>query len=77
MKIINFKKKKKKLLAGNSKNYVKMQKFAIFANKYLKINKLRIKDIVKLGIIFIIQVLHMVYVIKSIVYLRNSYSFSK
>ena len=40
-----------------------MQKFAIFANKYLKINKLRIKDIVKLGITFIIQVLHMVYVI--------------
>ena len=46
---------------------MKMQKFAIFLKKSLKINILKIKDIVKLEIIFIIQVntevLHMVYVI--------------
>ena len=35
---------------------MKMQKFAIFVNKSLKINILKIKNIVKLEIIVIIQV---------------------
>ena len=46
---------------------MKMQKFVIFVKKNLKINMLKIKNIVKLGIIVIIQVnieeLHIAYVI--------------
>ena len=45
MKIINFKKKKM-----NTSNYVKMQKVVKFVNKRLKINRLKIKNIVKLQI---------------------------
>ena len=49
---------------------MKMHKFAIFVKKSLKINILKIKNIVKLEIIPITQVnaevLHIVYVIKNI-----------
>ena len=38
MKIINFIKKKMKLLTRNSRNHMKMQKFVIFVKKNLKIN---------------------------------------
>ena len=67
MKIINFKQKEviKKM---NSRNHIKMQKFVIFVKKSLKINILKIKNIVKVEIIVIIQVnntevLHIVYAI--------------
>ena len=57
MKIINFK----------NKNFIKMHKFTIFVKKSLKINTLKLKSIVKLEILVIIEVntevLHIVYVI--------------
>ena len=50
MKIINFEKKKMRLLTN------KQQRFVIFVKKYLKINMLKIKNIAKVGTIAIIQV---------------------
>ena len=76
MEIINF--KKKKLMKSwwkqmNSRNHMKLQKSAIFVKKSLKINVLKIKNIAKLGTIVIIKVnlelLHIAYVIQSIVWL--------
>ena len=52
MKIINFKKKKMKLL---TKKQQQLQNHAILAKEILKINILKLKNIVKLEIIFIIQ----------------------
>ena len=48
-------------------------KFVIFANKNLKINKLKIRTIVFIQ--WNIQVLHIVYVIESIVYLENGFNY--
>ena len=52
-----------------------MQKSVIFIKKKLKINIWKIKNIVKIRIIVIIQtnieVLHIAYVIKNIVYLKK------
>ena len=49
------------------KNHMKIQKFASFVKKNLKINMLKIKSIIKLGTIVTmkgnIEVLHMTYVI--------------
>ena len=56
MKRINFKKKKVKLLANEQQESYENAKFAIFVQKSLKINMLKIKNIVKLEIIFTIQV---------------------
>ena len=57
MEIINFK----------NKNFIKVQKFTIFVKTSLKINILKLKSIVKLEILAIIEVntevLHIVYVI--------------
>ena len=54
---------------------MKMQKSVIFVKKRLKINMLKIKNIVKLEIIVIIQanieVLHIAYVIYNIVHLNK------
>ena len=57
----------------NRKNHMKIQEFVIFVNKNLKI-----KNIVKLGNIFIIvviqeniEVMHVAYAISSIVYLKK------
>ena len=66
MKIKQFQKERKEIInKQTSKNYMKMQKFAIFVNKNLKINILKIKNIVKLKILVIIQwnteVLYIVY----------------
>ena len=65
MKIINFKKRKMKLLTKKQK--LKMQKSVIFVKKNLKINIWKIKNIVKLEIIVIIEEniekLHIAYVI--------------
>ena len=44
-----------KLLKKGSKNHMKMQKSVMFAEKQLKINMLKTKNIVKLEIIIIIQ----------------------
>ena len=60
---------------------MEMQNFVIFVKKYLKINILKVKNIVKLEIIVItqenIELLHKAYVIQKIVNLKkNSYSFS-
>ena len=67
MKIINFKKKKMKLLTKSSRNHIKMKISVIFVKKNLKINILKIKNIVKLEIISSIQknieVLRLAYVI--------------
>ena len=53
---------------------MEMQKSVLFVKKYLMINMLMIKNIVKLGTIVSIQVdielLHIAYVINSIVYLK-------
>ena len=51
MEMINFKKKKMKLLKANSRNHMEMQRAVIFVRKKLKINMLRIKNILKLDII--------------------------
>ena len=51
-----------------------MQNFAIFVKKILKINMLKIKNIVKLEIIIIqmdIEVQHIAYVIQNIAYLKK------
>ena len=55
MKIINFKKKKMKLLKRSTRNHKKIQKSVIFVKKNLKINIWKIKNIAKLEIIVIIQ----------------------
>ena len=52
---------------------LKCKKFVIFANKNLKINKLKIRTIVFIQ--WNIQVLHIVYVIESIVYLENIFNY--
>ena len=53
---------------------LKCKKFVIFANKKLKINMLKIRTIVFIQ--WNIQVLHIVYVIESIVYLKKFLYFS-
>ena len=55
MEIINFKRKKMKLLKKCSINHIKMQKFVIFVKKNLKIKMGKIKNIVKLEVIAIVQ----------------------
>ena len=71
MEIIDFK-KKNEVVNKEQKSY---NNSAMFSEKSLKINMLKIKDIVKLGIIIImewnIELLHMEYAIQSIVYLRK------
>ena len=52
---INFKKKKMKLLTKKQKKSYEIAK-SLFVKKNLKINMLKIKNIVKLGTIVIIQV---------------------
>ena len=56
IKIINFKKKKMKLLAYEHQEYIKMQYSVISVRKDSQINMLKIKNIVKLEIIIMIQV---------------------
>ena len=67
MKIINFKKKHSEAINKSSGNHMKMHKSVIFVNKNLNINLWKIKNILKLGIIVMIQgnieVLCTVYVI--------------
>ena len=62
MKVFNL--KKMKLLIKEQQNHMKMQKCIIFVEKILKINMWKIKHVVKLEIIVIIQgnieVLHIV-----------------
>ena len=53
---INFKKKTVKLLRNEQKEPYEMQKSDIFVKKSIKINVLKIKDIVDLEIIIIMQV---------------------
>ena len=64
LKIINFKRKRNKVI---SRNHMKKQKSVTFVKKNLKINIFEIKNIVKLEIIVIIQgnieVLRIAYVI--------------
>ena len=65
---MSFKKKKMKLLTTKkTRKYMKMLKFAVFVKQILKINVLKIKNIPKLEIIFIMQtnteLEHIVYVI--------------
>ena len=55
MKITDFKKRKIKLLTKKQQGSYEMQKFVIFAKKNLKINICKIKNLVKLDIIVIIQ----------------------
>ena len=67
METINFKKKKMKLYQQkSSRNHIKIQTFVIFIEKNLIINMIKIKNIVNLGIIVIIQdnieVLRMAYI---------------
>ena len=75
MKIVNFKKKKITLLTKSSRNHMKIQKPVLFVKKNLKINIWEIKNIVKLGIIVIMQgnikVQWIAYIISNIVYLKN------
>ena len=65
IKINSFEKKKKKKM--NRKNHLKMQRCAIFGKKNVKIEMVKVKDIVKLEIIvfvqFTIEVLPIAYVI--------------
>ena len=57
MEIISFKKKKKKLLTNEQqKSYKSAEICYICQEKFVKINELKIKNIVKLGTIVIIQV---------------------
>ena len=51
--IINFKKKKMKLLTKEQQESYKMQKYVISVTKNLKVNMCKIKDILKLEIIVI------------------------
>ena len=59
----------------NSRIHFKIQKSAIFIKKKLNLNMLQINSIVKLGTIVImeeiIEVMHIVYVVWSIVYLKT------
>ena len=60
---------------------MKIQKSAIFEEKSLKINLVRINNIIKIKVIVILQVnievLHLAYVIQNIVYLKKcSYFFT-
>ena len=55
MEVINFKKKNMKLLIKKEKKSHQNAKFVIFVEKNLKMNMLKIKNIVKLEIIVIIQ----------------------
>ena len=59
----------------NSRNNIKMQKYAIFLKKNLKLNMLMIKNSIKLRTILIIQgnikLLHIAYVIQSIMYQKK------
>ena len=67
MKIINFRTETMKILTTEQQESYKMQKYAIFLYKNLKINVQKIRNIVKLMIIVNIQVnigvLHILYVI--------------
>ena len=67
MKIINFKKKKNEVINKRASGIMKMQKSVMFVKKNLKIIKWKIKNIVKLEVIVIIQgnieVLYIAYVI--------------
>ena len=67
MKIINFRTETMKILTTEQQESYKMQKYAIFLYKNLKINMQKIRNIVKLMIIVNIQVnigvLHILYVI--------------
>ena len=58
----------------NNRNYMKMQKTVIF-EKNMKIKKLKIRNVIKLGTIVIIQVNikvhHIVYVVLNTVYLNK------
>ena len=67
MKMINFKKKKWSYEQKSSRNHVEMQTSFTFLKKNLKINIWKIKNIVKLEIIVIIEEniekLHIAYVI--------------
>ena len=58
-----------------SRNHIKAKKSATFVKKDLKMNRLHIKNIGKLGTIVIIQenieVLCIVYLMQSIVYLKK------
>ena len=55
MEIINFKKKKMKPLTNEQQKSYKIVKFVLFGKKNLKINMLKINNIVRIGTIFIIQ----------------------
>ena len=76
IKIDNFKKTKMKLLT-NEQQYL----YTIFVKKSLKINILKIKNIVMLEIIVIIQVnievLHIADLFQNIVYLKQFLYFSQ
>ena len=76
IKINNFKKKKMKLLT-NEQQYL----YTIFVKKSLKINILKIKNIVMLEIIVIIQVnievFHIADLFQNIVYLKQFLYFSQ
>ena len=76
IKINNFKKKKMKLLT-NEQQYL----YTIFVKKSLKINILKMKNIVMLEIIVIIQVnievLHIADLFQNIVYLKQFLYFSQ
>ena len=55
MKLINFKKKKMKLLTKEQQESYKKQNFLIFVKKKLKINIRKIRNTVKIKIIVITQ----------------------
>ena len=67
-KMINFKKKNIQVIKlTNSRNHIKSQNIVIFVKKSLKKNLLKIKNIVRLGTIVIVQgnieILHIAYVL--------------
>ena len=70
MKIINFKKKKMKLLTKEQQQSYQMRKSVIFVKKNLNINMWKMKNIVKIEIIVIIQgnieVLRIAYIIPNV-----------
>ena len=55
MEIINFKKKKMKPLTNEQQKSYQIVTFVLFGKKNLKINMLKINNIVRIGTIFIIQ----------------------
>ena len=64
----------------NGKTHIKTKKSAMFDKKTVKINMLQIKNLIKLGAIFIInfsfiEVLYMVYVILSIFHNGSNYDY--